>query len=53
MPRGEQRTDFSSFTRLFDYKWYGDEPTTEEDYLRCRALASRIVSDEISGREAA
>lgn len=42
MPRGDKRSDFTAFTRLFDYKWYGDEPTTEEDYRRGRALADRI-----------
>jgi hypothetical protein len=43
MARGEARAAFAEFTRAFDHKWYGVEPTTEEDYLRCRALATRIV----------
>ena len=45
MPRGEARTLFTRFTRLFDYKWYGDEPTTERDYELCRTLASSIVRE--------
>jgi hypothetical protein len=45
MPRGEARTAFAEFTRAFDHKWYGVEATTEQDYLRCRALAMRIVDD--------
>jgi hypothetical protein len=46
MPRGERRDDFGTFTRLFDYKWYGDEETDEHDYAACRALADRICLDE-------
>ena len=45
MPRGEARRLFTRFTRLFDYKWYGDEPTTERDYELCRTLASSIVRE--------
>jgi hypothetical protein len=44
LPRDARRLDFSRFTRLFDHKWYGEEPTTEEDYRECRALADRIVA---------
>ena len=43
MPRGDLRTAFHEFTRLFDHKWYGHEPTTEDDYARCRELATDIV----------
>ncbi len=43
LPNGPGRLDFSRFTELFDYKWYGEEPTTEADYRECRALADRIV----------
>jgi len=43
MPRGELRTAFREFTRLFDHKWYGHEPTTADDYARCRTLATEIV----------
>jgi hypothetical protein len=46
MPRGEARSLFTSFTRLFDYKWYGDESTTEEDYRAVRGIASRICGPE-------
>ena len=53
MPRGDARQLFSRFTRLFDYKWYGDEPTTAEDYEGCRSLASRIVSGDRAHGEAA
>lgn len=45
MPRGAAREAFASFTRLFDHKWYGHEPTTAEDYERCRALAREIVGE--------
>ena len=44
MPRSEARTLFADFTRIFDHKWYGAEPTTQEDYEACRALATRIVA---------
>jgi hypothetical protein len=44
LPRDARRLEFSRFTRLFDHKWYGEEPTTEEDYRECRALADRIVA---------
>ncbi|HEY8432816.1 MAG TPA: DUF4129 domain-containing protein [Sandaracinaceae bacterium] len=43
MPRGEARDAFAQLTRLFDYKWYGHEETTREDYERCRALARAIA----------
>jgi hypothetical protein len=43
MPRGDAREAFTHFTRLFDFKWYGREVTSREDYERCRALASEIV----------
>jgi len=46
MPRGDVRARFGIFTRLFDYKWYGDEPTTEGDYSSCRRLADGICSEE-------
>jgi hypothetical protein len=45
------RRDFAQFTRLFDYKWYGDEPTLEADYRLCRSLADRLCRGE--EREAA
>lgn len=44
MPRSEARTLFADFTRIFDHKWYGAEPTTRADYDTCRALATRIVA---------
>ena len=47
MPRGETRTLFSTFTRVFDHKWYGRENTSMEDYLECRRLADRICADEV------
>jgi hypothetical protein len=40
------RRDFAQFTRVFDYKWYGDEPTLESDYLVCRAIADRLCRGE-------
>lgn len=43
MPRGDARDAFAQFTRLFDHKWYGLEPTERPDYERCRALAREIV----------
>jgi len=46
MPRGAIRDAFKQFTRLFDYKWYGEEATTEDDYARCHALAEEIVAGE-------
>ena len=46
MPRGEAREAFAQFTRVFDYKWYGLEPTTRPDYERCRSLAREIVGEE-------
>ncbi len=44
MPRNEARDLFGTFTRVFDWKWYGNEATTEEDYVRCRSLADRICA---------
>ena len=44
MPRGEVRELFGGFTRVFDYKWYGQEPTTRVDYEGARALAARICT---------
>lgn len=50
MSRGEPaRARFVEFTRLFDHKWYGDEPTTEPDYVRGRELADRICRPEVAG----
>lgn len=46
MPGGEERDAFREFTRLFDHKWYGREGTTQDDYERCRRLASAIVATE-------
>lgn len=43
MPRGETRSAFRELTRLFDYKWYGEEDTTLDDYARCRELSAQIV----------
>lgn len=43
IPRGAVRDLFGGFTRLFDHKWYGEEPTTRSDYERCRELAMQIV----------
>jgi len=48
MPRGEARTLFADFTRIFDHKWYGAEPTTQADYEACRALATRIVAQDVA-----
>jgi hypothetical protein len=42
MTRGEPRSLFGRFTKLFDYKWYGEEPTTRADYERARELADVI-----------
>lgn len=44
MPRGDARALFAEFTRIFDHKWYGEEPTTAADYEACRILATRIVA---------
>jgi len=49
MPRGEARRLFAEFTRIFDHKWYGAEPTALTDYEACRALAARIVRDTAGG----
>ena len=46
MPRTDVRQLFQDFTRLFDHKWYGDEPTTDDDYQQGRALADRICGPE-------
>lgn len=46
MSRGPLRQDFTSFTRVFDRKWYGDEPATLHDYEQCRALADRICGQQ-------
>ena len=46
IPRGMIRDRFGSFTRLFDHKWYGEEPTTLSDYEHCRELALEIVDQE-------
>lgn len=46
MPRGELRAMFAGFTKLFDYKWYGDERTSQADYERGRELADRICTPE-------
>jgi hypothetical protein len=45
MPRGDARESFGQLTRSFDYKWYGHEATTRDDYERCRVLARKIVSE--------
>ena len=50
IPGGAIRDLFRTFTRLFDHKWYGEEPTTLSDYERCRELATQIVDH---GRPAA
>lgn len=42
MRRGPERDDFRKFTRLFDHKWYGDEPATRADYELGRRLADTI-----------
>jgi hypothetical protein len=44
LPPGGLRADFGSFTRLFDHKWYGDEPTTRDDFERGRALAAHLCA---------
>lgn len=49
LPRGDARTDFAGFTRLFDHKWYGDEPTTRDDYLAGRGIAERLCSEQEPG----
>ncbi|MCC6874771.1 MAG: DUF4129 domain-containing protein [Sandaracinaceae bacterium] len=46
MPHGDERGAFRQFTHLFDHKWYGAEPTTHDDYERCRDLARAIVGQE-------
>lgn len=43
MPRGPARDLFTDFTRLFDHKWYGDEPVSPIEYETARTLAVRIV----------
>ncbi len=45
MPRGSAREAFAQLTRLFDYKWYGREETTRQDYERCLGLARDIVHE--------
>ncbi|MGE0784420.1 MAG: DUF4129 domain-containing protein [Sandaracinaceae bacterium] len=45
MARSETREQFAQLTRLFDHKWYGEEPTTDDDYRTCRDLAIRIVGE--------
>jgi hypothetical protein len=47
MPQGAARDSFAQFTRVFDHKWYGQEPTTRPDYQRCLSLAEEIAQ----GRE--
>lgn len=49
MPRSEARRLFAEFTRIFDHKWYGAEPTALADYEACRALAARIVAEMAGG----
>lgn len=44
MPRNALRDAFSQFTRVFDFKWYGHEPATLDDYNRCRQLADFICA---------
>ncbi|MCC7539558.1 MAG: DUF4129 domain-containing protein [Deltaproteobacteria bacterium] len=46
LPGGTARIDFAGFTRLFDHKWYGDEPTTHDDYVLGRGIAERLCRDE-------
>lgn len=46
MPRGEPRQLFSEFTRLFDFKWYGEEETRREDYERGRVIAERVCAPQ-------
>ncbi|MGF1468392.1 MAG: DUF4129 domain-containing protein [Sandaracinaceae bacterium] len=45
MPPGASRDAFREFTRLFDHKWYGEEPTRADEFEACRRLAEAIVAD--------
>jgi hypothetical protein len=44
LPQGDLRKLFAAFTRVFDHKHYGGEPTTLQDYQHARQLADRICS---------
>jgi hypothetical protein len=44
MPQGEARQLFAQFTRLFDFKWYGEEGTSRADYEEARGIADRICA---------
>jgi hypothetical protein len=44
LPPGPLRDGFGSFTRLFDHKWYGEEPTSRQDFERGRELATGLCT---------
>lgn len=46
MPAGEARAHFAELTTVFDHKWYGEEPTTQEDLERCIALTEALCEEE-------
>ena len=43
-PAGERRDAFASLTRLFDHKWYGHEPVSDEDVRGADRVARAILS---------
>ncbi|MBI2892573.1 MAG: DUF4129 domain-containing protein [Deltaproteobacteria bacterium] len=44
-PRGPDRDRFAELTDLFDHKWYGHEPISDDDYLNARTRA-RVLTGE-------
>jgi hypothetical protein len=45
-PPGDARDRFSELTRIFDHKWYGHEPISDDDYASAHARA-RVLVDQV------
>ena len=44
LPPGEPRSLFARLCRLFDHKFYGREPATEEEYREARRIADALLA---------
>ena len=43
-PAGERRERFATLTRLFDHKWYGHEPVSDDDVRTADRVARAILA---------
>jgi hypothetical protein len=48
-PVGERRDHFATLTRLFDHKWYGHEPVSDDDVGTAEGAARAILA--LTGRD--